>query len=158
MIFCNTKKENLKCPKCDYICEKGVTLNKQIDTKHESTSIDVKLCNYKCSLCEDPFKTKNEFEAHIKEHIDEIKGLDITTLTNSHDMFECNLCSFESGVGDSIKEHLIDHVNYSNLEDRRNKEEIAKNLLDEYDDDENYIGNDWALIDSDSESESNDEN
>ena len=73
-------------------------------------------------------------------------------------MFECNLCSFESGVGDSIKEHLIDHVNYSNLEDRRNKEEIAKNLLDEYDDDENYIGNDWALIDSDSESESNDEN
>ena len=73
-------------------------------------------------------------------------------------MFECNLCSFESGVGDIIKEHLIDHVNYSNLEDRGNKEEIAKNLLDDYEDDENYIGKDWALIDSDSESESNDEN
>ena len=25
-------------------------------------------------------------------------------------MFECNLCSFGSGLGDSIWEHMIDHV------------------------------------------------
>ena len=30
-------------------------------------------------------------------------------------MFECNLCSFESGHEDSIKEHMIDHVNFPNI-------------------------------------------
>ena len=112
------------------------------------------MCNSKCSLCEDPFESKDEFEAHIKAHIYEIEGLDVTTLTNNDDMFECNLCSFESGVGDSIKEHLIEHMNHSKEIDKESNEEIvqseAKNLLDEYNDDGNYIGDDSAVGDSDS--------
>ena len=37
--------------------------------------------------------------------------MDIASLTNVHDVFECNLCSFESGHEDSVKEHMIEHVN-----------------------------------------------
>ena len=93
--------------------------------------------------------------------MDEIEGLDITTLTNDHDMVECNLCSFESGVGDSIKEHMIDHLNHSKEVDKQSTEEAvmseAKNLLDEYDDDGYFIGDDSSMIDSNSEIDSNDE-
>ena len=51
---------------------------------------------------------------HIDEHIEKIEGLDIASLTKGHDLFECNLCSFESGHKDSIREHLISHVNPQN--------------------------------------------
>ena len=156
------EKQNKKSPKCEYECEKKVTLSKHINTKHKGINSNARLCNSKCSLCEDTFENKNEFEEHIKDHMDEIEGLDITTLTNNHDMFECNLCSFESGVGDSIKEHLIDHVNQSNYEEKPNKEENiqsqAKALLDEYDDDGNYIADDSALIDIESENKSDCDN
>ena len=32
------------------------------------------------------------------------------SLRNGHDMFACNLCSFELGHEDGVKEHLIEHV------------------------------------------------
>ena len=92
--------------------------------------------------------------------MDEIEGMDITNLTNEYDLFECNLCSFESGNIDSVKEHLIDHVNQSeenlntNLAD---KEKPKKRLIDEYDDDGNYIGDDPRFKDSESESETEDD-
>ena len=38
-------------------------------------------------------KTKAEFEKHKEEHMEEIERLDISTLINGHDLFECNLCS-----------------------------------------------------------------
>ena len=154
--------QNMKCPKCEYECKKKVILSKHMNTEHRSIHSNAQVRNSKCSLCEDTFESKSEFEEHIKDHMDEIEGLDITTLTNNHDMFECNLCSFESGVGDSIKEHLIDHVNQSNYEEKQNKEEniqsIAKALLDEYDDDGNYNGDDSAVIDSESENHSDYDN
>ena len=55
---------------------------------------------------------------HIEEHIYEIKELHISTLKNGHELFECNLCSFESGLGDSIREHIIDHVNHSRNDEK----------------------------------------
>ena len=83
--------------------------------------------------------------------------LDISTLTNVHELFECNLCSFESGLADSIREHLIDHVNHSRNDEKENKEQAfqsdKKSLLDEYDEDGNYIEDDPALMDSESETE-----
>ena len=85
---------------------------------------------------------------------------DITNLTNEYDLFECNLWSFESGNIDSVKEHLIDHVNQSeenlntNLAD---KEKPKKRLIDQYDDDGNYIGDDPRFKDSESESETEDD-
>ena len=143
MRDCNAKKDRLKCPKCEYICEKKVNLDKHINTKHEGTYSAARLCNSKCSLCEELFENKDDVEAHYKEHMDEIEGLDMTTLTNDHDMFECNRCSFESGVGDSIKEHMIDHLNHSKEVDKQSTEEAvmseAKNLIDEYDDDGYFI-------------------
>ena len=58
----------------------------------------------KCSLCDDDFNTLKEFE----EQKDEIKEIDVSTLTNGLELLERNLSSFESGHEDSIKEHLLD--------------------------------------------------
>ena len=88
--------------------------------------------------------------------MDEIERMEITSLTNEYDLFECNLCSFESGNEDSVREHLIDHINQS--EENPNsyiadEENLQRRLIDEYDNDGNYIGDDSRFMDSDSESE-----
>ena len=36
--------------------------------------------------------------------------MDIDHLKIGLDLYECTLCSFESGQSDSIREHLIEHV------------------------------------------------
>ena len=60
---------------------------------------------------------------------------------------------FESGYGDSIKERLVNHLNLTVENQNEAAKQEKKSLLDEYDDDGNYVGND-----SDNESETNDEN
>ena len=67
-------------------------------------------------------------------------------------MFECNLCSFESGHEDSIRVHLIAHVNpqyeYNSVSLYAKQAECqTKSLLDEYDDDGNYIGDNPKYMD-----------
>ena len=149
-----TNKESFKCDECNFESNKEIILNKHINTKH-ALKVAEKDTKYKasrneCSLCEDRFELDDDLEKHVDEHIQEIEGLDIASLTNGHDLFECNLCSFESGLGDSIREHLIDHV-----KPQREGEPIYKTLLDEYDDDGNYIGNNPKYMDNaDEESES----
>ena len=121
-----------------------------------------KECNSKCSLCEDRFQTDQEFKKHIAEHMEEIEVMDLASLTHGNDLFECNLCSFESGMGDSIREHLIDHVN-STLEEEPTGKDVksvqseAKSLLDEYDDDGNYIGDNPKYMDKHDTTESESE-
>ena len=141
------QKEKYKCEKCDFISNKEITMNKHKNTKHVQ-----KLSGKECSLCEDSFTTEMELKKHIDEHIDEIENLDIVSLTNGHDLFECNLCSFESGLGDSIRKHIIDHVLPQRHEEATNLPEkevrpLYKCLLDEYDDDGNYIGNNPKYMD-----------
>ena len=151
------QKHDFKCQQCDFVCSKNETLMKHTNTKHgDKTKTD--MSKSKCSICDDKFETKADFQKHKEEHMEEIEGLDISTLTNGHDLFECNLCSFESGYGDSIREHLVDHLNYSNENQNKEAEHEKKSLLDEYDDDGNYIGDDPNLMDSDDESETDDEN
>ena len=118
------EKQKFECPRCEYVCKKRVTLNKHMNTKHQGKYSEEIVCKSKCSLCEGTLKTKNNFEMHIKEHIDEIEELDIAKITNGHDLFECNLCTFKSGYGDSIREHLIDHVNYSRNDEKENEEPL----------------------------------
>ena len=69
--------------------------------------------------------------------------MDIASITNGHNLFECNLCGFDSGHGDSIREHMIDHVKPTSENNPADiSKEIAeptKSLIDEYDDDGNYI-------------------
>ena len=60
-----------------------------MNTKHIQ-----KFSENECSLCEDRFTSATELEKHIDEHIEEIETLDIASLSNGHDLFECNLCSF----------------------------------------------------------------
>ena len=43
-------------------------------------------------------------------------------MTNGHELFECNLCSFESGHEDSVKEHLLDHLSLPNNESKKKTE------------------------------------
>ena len=152
-----SQKQDFKCDQCDFLCPKNETLMKHTNTKHDCKT-EIELSQSECSICDDRFKTKAEYQKHKQEHLEEIEGLDITTLTNGHDLFECNLCSFESGVGDSIKEHLVDHLNHTKeyLNEAANNEK--KSLLDEYDDDGNFIGDESNLTDSDNESETEDYN
>ena len=125
-----------------------------MNTKHIQ-----KFSENECSLCEDRFESATELKKHIDEHIEEIESLDIASLINGHDLFECNLCSFESGLGDSIREHMIYRVLPQRHDDPEMVSEDAaqapyKSLLDEYDDDGNYIGNNPKYMDKDdSESE-----
>ena len=102
--------------------------------------------------------TSEDFNKHMAEHLDEIENMDIASLTNEDDVFECNLCSFESGLGDSLKEHMIEHINLTKQRETDNSiAETSKPkyqlLLDEYDDDGNYIGNDPRLMSESEESE-----
>ena len=135
MNHSNSKNNYFKCPQFEYVCENSVTLNKHTNTKHQGMNSEVNKFNSKCGICEDAFETKNELQTHIQYHIDEIEELDITILTNGHDLFEYILCSFESGLGDSIREHLIDHVNHTTEEKVENAKKAFqpeyKSLLDE---------------------------
>ena len=111
-------KEDFKCDKCNFKSNKEITLSKHINTKHAQKGLEDATkhtaCNsleFECTLCKDRFNTRNDLDRHKAEHIEEIENIDIESLTNGHDMFECNLCSFESGHEDTVKEHLIQHVN-----------------------------------------------
>ena len=87
--------------------------------------------------------------------------MDITSLTNDYDLFESNLCSFESGNEDSARTHLIDHVNQSKEDPNTHLGDIEKpqkRLIDEYDDNWNYIGDDPHFMESDLESETEHDN
>jgi hypothetical protein len=143
------------------MCKKKITLNKHTNTNHGG-NIEEKLGFSKCSLCEEKFDTEKELQKHKEDHIEEIEGTNIAEITNGHDLFECNLCSFESGHEDSIREHMIVHVNCTkqNQIDKSKETEIPryKSLLDEYDDSGNYIGDDPKMMESDyQESESDDD-
>ena len=127
-------------------------MNKHTNTKH-GVKTETEASSFECSICEDKFKTKSESLKHKEEHMEEIEGLDISTLTNSHELFEWNLCSFESGHEDSVKVHLIDHLNHTKEPENHEK----KSLLDEYDDDGNFIEED-NNSNSDNDSETEDDN
>ena len=105
------KEQELKCNQCAFVCEKEITLNKHTNTKH-STSLETQICFSECLICEEKFVTKWKLQKQKEDYIEEIEALDIKKITKGHELFECNLCSFESGQEDSIREHLIDHVNY----------------------------------------------
>ena len=47
--------------------------------------------------------------------MEEVQGADITTLTKGHNLFEGNICSFESGYRDRNR----DHVNYLKENNRK---------------------------------------
>ena len=69
-----------------------------MNTKHAEKVIEndteLKVCHsseFECSLCKDRVNTNKELDQHIAEHIEEIENTDIESLTNGHDLFECNL-------------------------------------------------------------------
>ena len=67
--------------------------------------------------------TSEDFNKNVAEHLDQIENMNIASLTNGHDIFEFNMCSFESGRGDSVKEHMIDHMNLTKQPETDNSPE-----------------------------------
>jgi hypothetical protein len=88
-----------------------VTFQKHCNSKHASIYKGSEEYDHECPPCSDRFTTIEAFNEHKADHLKEIESMDIRSLTNGHDIFECNLCSFESGNDDSVKEHMIEHVN-----------------------------------------------
>ena len=138
------------CNQCEYSSATKMSLIKHINTKHALNPVKQVVTEQvvvpSCSLCDDNFNTVEEYEEHVQEHKDEIEEIDVTALTNGLELFECNLCSFESGHEDSIKEHLLYHVNLpSNASEKKTKNNAklealqSGNLLDLYDDDGNPL-------------------
>ena len=127
-------------------------MNDNTKKTHNEDKKVAEMYESKCGLCEDTFTSNEDFKNHIAEHKEEIDEIDIVSLTNYHEMFKCNLCSFESGYDGSIREHFMDHVNYSLTVDTTDKSVEVKQrehkLCDEYDDDGNYIGDDPRFMDS----------
>ena len=114
-IVKETTKRNIhQCNQCNFKGKNNVTLNKHMNTKHgdsESHQKRTKSVNdLNCVMCEEKFRYKNDLEEHINGHLEEIKEVDIDSLKIGHDLYECTMCSFESGHNDTIKEHLIKHV------------------------------------------------
>ena len=132
--------------------------------KHKNTEHTQEVSQNECSLCEHCFGSETEYKKHIDEHIEEIENINIASFTNGHDLFECNMCSIASGLGVSIREHMIDHVNPQRHDEPASVSEDVvkapyKSLLDEYDDDGNYIWNNPKYMDKeDSEEEHNSNN
>jgi hypothetical protein len=96
---------------CEYENIHKVIFQKHCNSKHTSVYMGSEEYGHECPLCSDKFTTTEAFNEHKADHLKEIESMDKTSLTNGHDIFECNLCSFESGHDDSVKEHMIEHVN-----------------------------------------------
>ena len=93
------KSQQHKCNQSDFKGKSTVTLKKHLNTKHNvnETNDKVNMNNFECSLCEYRVNSKHRFQEHISEHLEEIEVIDIETLINDEDMFEYEMCSFESG-------------------------------------------------------------
>ena len=157
-----------QCKKCDYKCEKEVTLNKHINTKHISELKSEKVIQQdyeteisECSICDDKFLTEQEYNNHIKEHIEEIKEIDIEYLKSGHEIFDCSTCHFQSNNPVAIKTHLTNHVIQPKdklsmkSKCKKYKETMlkSKNWRDMYDDEGNPI---FDSTDNDTSSDNED--
>ena len=57
-------------------------------------------------MCDDKFITEEEYTKHVKEHLEEIKDIDIEFLKNGHEILDCSTCKFQSNKPEAIKTHL----------------------------------------------------
>ena len=99
-----------KCQHCEYENINKVTFQKHCNTKHASVYMGSDKYGPECTLCSDKFTTTEAFNEHKADHLKEIESMDVTSLPNGHDIFGCNLCSFESGHDDSVKAKKIQPV------------------------------------------------
>ena len=49
-----------------------------------------------CPFCEDKFISIVAYDSHLKDHLEEIKGIDIEYLKNAHEIFDLSMCEFQS--------------------------------------------------------------
>ena len=101
--------------------------------------------NFQCHRCE--FECQNKVTLNKYTNTKHDLNESDKDFAVSYNKSECSL---------SVKEHLIDHVNQSK-EDQYSyvEEEVMpkKRLIDEYDDDGNYIGDDPCFMDSEPDTE-----
>ena len=63
-----------------------------------------------CSICDNKCTSEEDYNTHIKDHLQEIKEIDREYLKSGHEIFECNTCKFKFNIPESIKTHLAKHV------------------------------------------------
>ena len=139
------------------LCKDRVDTNEDLEqhiAEHieEIENMDIKrLTNghdlFECNLCSFESGHEDSVKEHLIEHVHPPKISETTD---------------QSGYEGSVKEQLIEHVNTTVAEEEKHRHRLnvqseAKSLLDEYDDDGNYIGDDPRFMDSESESETEDD-
>ena len=67
------QKHSYKCDQCEFMCPKNETLRKHTDTKHGGKT-KMEVSQSECSICDDMFRTKAEYQKHKEEHLEEIEG------------------------------------------------------------------------------------
>ena len=63
-----------------------------------------------CSVCEDNLSSREDYDIHVNEHIQEINEIAIESLKGGNELFKCNLCGFQSGQTVTVKDYLKEHV------------------------------------------------
>ena len=120
IFFCYLKQYETAKPKIDYN-EGSENTNSFFSFFYSSTKSK--------NLLEIGLIRKLDYRSQKRNKCRIKKKLDVLTLTNGHDIFQCNLCSFESGDEDRIKEHLIDHLNHTNNINFEEGEETENKIL-----------------------------
>ena len=67
------------CNQCEYKYNREITLKKHIKTVHPLKDIKFShgaSCLQICVLCDDNFKTQENFNIHLDKHLEEIRGMD----------------------------------------------------------------------------------
>ena len=102
---CDDESEALqfKCSKCNYRCERELTLSKHTNTKHSEEEHNKRKHEKKIST-EASDKNQNESE---NEDEDELEYFQIE-IVNDEEVYACNLCIEAFDSEKEVKEHLRD--------------------------------------------------
>ena len=88
---------NFKCPHCKYENISKWSFQKHCNIKHATIYKGSEEPGHECSLCSDQLSTIEKLHDHKADHLEEIESIDVASLTNGNELFQCNICSFESG-------------------------------------------------------------
>ena len=98
----------------------GSIASMRISTKllfRSTATVSIHQYTWECPLCSDKFTTTEVFNEHKADH-----SMDVACLPIGHEIFECNLCSFESDPDHNVKEHMIERFSEKGRRDSKAKQ------------------------------------
>ena len=102
---------------CKYENIHKVIFQKHCNSKHTSVYMGSKEYGHECPLCSDKFTTTEVFNEHKAD-----QSMDVACLPIGHEIFEYNLCSFESDPDHNVKEHMIERFSEKGRRDSKAKQ------------------------------------